>query len=373
MEPLQCWIPLLGPSVGFSEVRGDVERAHRAWQGETTVWLSPRFDDVVRWAEGPERHVAVPATHVDRIDVYHVGDSGYVWGPASTRRFPGGRVTGLLRAWLNIGKHSWVGYHRAPERIPWRSPQVHGGMVRYLEGTLRVLAGAALPLRQVHNRRFTCSWEPHGRAAAVFPDAESGGGYAAPESANTPGFSALLEWPSPLQGMASLMSGLDDQWGQSRMVRLAREADDQLEGVLKQARDEAAPYVKWREGSTTEGLRWMLPSLVHLTMESRQNDPAVITALLAEAAQARFRLHSPQDYSAAMERVVPITRAWGMLGLCWALFLEELTRDRVRACPWCNWIMQGKRGKQRCGPEDNPDCYRKRGAARQHRFRERHR
>jgi hypothetical protein len=370
MEPLQLWLPVLGGSLGYREVRDDVERAYRAWQGETTVWLLPELERQVRWVEGPARHVAIPATHLDRVDVYHIGDSGYVWGPASALRFPTGNVDGLLQAWLHVGRLGGLGFHLAPERIPWRSPRLRDDSLEYVQGTVRLLPGATITLTQLEEQRFTCQWRPQGHAAPVFPDVESSGSYQALEPVPPHGLSLLPEWPAPLQGVASLMSGLDEVCGQGLMAAIARQAHHDPEGALKRARDEAGPYVRM-DGSTTEGLRWVLPTAVHLSMLARDNDSTMVARLVAEGAQDRFRFRDPVDAKAVMDRLVPITRAWGMLGLLWALLLEELEAKRLHVCRRCGWILKGKRSKQSCDRKDNPDCYRAWGVERQHLSRER--
>jgi hypothetical protein len=104
MKPLQVWLPMLGPSLGFSEVERDRQRAFTAWRGEQIVWLLPGVDVSVRWQEGPWGHLAIPAEHLDCLHIFHVGTSGRVWGPAGDLRFPGGTVNGLLQAWLDIDK-----------------------------------------------------------------------------------------------------------------------------------------------------------------------------------------------------------------------------------------------------------------------------
>ncbi|MGH8059735.1 MAG: hypothetical protein ACREOH_21270, partial [Candidatus Entotheonellia bacterium] len=102
--PLQLWLPTFGPSLGFPEVGRDMARVLQSWQGESTVWLLPDLNTPRRWWPSGkpvwERTLAIPAEHFDRIDVFHIGANGYVWGPGVHDRFPDGRVEGLLRSWL---------------------------------------------------------------------------------------------------------------------------------------------------------------------------------------------------------------------------------------------------------------------------------
>src|SRR5262245_11741788 len=106
MKALQVWLPALGPSFGHAYVRRDAHRAFEAWRGEHTVYLVPGLTEDCRYAEldgagGERRLLAIPADHLDRLDVFHVGQNGYVWGPAANERFPNSQVADLLKRFLS--------------------------------------------------------------------------------------------------------------------------------------------------------------------------------------------------------------------------------------------------------------------------------
>jgi hypothetical protein len=97
-----------------------------------------------------------------------------------------------------------------------------------------------------------------------------------------------------------------------------------------------------------------------------------------EAAQNRFRLKAHDfdeslqsgEWDRVMGRQVNIRRAWGMLGLFWALLIDELEARRpFPICKRCGWIMQGRQDKRFYGPNDNKCCHLKRGAERQRKSR----
>src|SRR5262245_20755409 len=108
MKALQAWFPALGPSLGHPEVRRDCRRSYESWEGEHVVYLVPGLVQTCRYSEiddsGSERRVLViNAEHVDQLDVVHIGQNGYAWGPAADERFPNGQVAGLLQRCLSPG------------------------------------------------------------------------------------------------------------------------------------------------------------------------------------------------------------------------------------------------------------------------------
>jgi hypothetical protein len=72
------------------------------WRDKHTVWCLQGIQEAARWQEGQQWQLALPAELLDRIDVYYVGENGYVCGPHADARFCNGPVQGLLDAWLNV-------------------------------------------------------------------------------------------------------------------------------------------------------------------------------------------------------------------------------------------------------------------------------
>jgi hypothetical protein len=165
MRPLQLWLPILGPSLGCPAVQRDRQRAQEAWCGEQIVWLVPGLKEPIRWREGVYAHLAVDAEHLECVHIFHVGASGYVWGPASERRFPEGTVNSLLQAWYNIDKIGGVTDHPAPAIIPWWVPHAQSNQsITHVEGFIRVAAGATVPPYWIdaERRSVTIRWPPEG-------------------------------------------------------------------------------------------------------------------------------------------------------------------------------------------------------------------
>ena len=71
-----------------------------------------------------------------------------------------------------------------------------------------------------------------------------------------------------------------------------------------------------------------------------------------------------------LEESVPIRRAWGAVGLFWALLLDRLEARRPFViCERCGRIISGKAGKKFCGKADDAECFNGRRAVDQRRSR----
>jgi hypothetical protein len=239
----------------------DAQRAFRAWQGEQTVWLLQCLQEPGRWRQDQQWQLALPAELLDRVDVYHIGENGYVCGPHADTRFPNNRVQGLLDAWLNVEHIGGLRWEPAPERIPWRIPHVSGDAVDYIEGMVRVVAGGTVPVVALDaNGMGKAQWPPAGHPATVAPDAESHAFYARQRGETLNGIHMLLRWPGPLEPLFSVMSGLDDLAAHAQLVQIARQSANDPPWALQRAWAVAAPYIT--EGWTTPEFAWFWPTLL---------------------------------------------------------------------------------------------------------------
>jgi hypothetical protein len=69
-----------------------------------------------------------------------------------------------------------------------------------------------------------------------------------------------------------------------------------------------------------------------------------------------------------MRASIPIRRAYGAVGLFWALLIDRLEASLpYQICERCRYLLEGKRRgkktKRMCGPHDNRRCYNERKAA----------
>ena len=155
--------------------------------------------------------------------------------------------------------------------------------------------------------------------------------------------------------------------GQANMAEIARQSADDPEGALRKARDAAALYVT--EGHTTQQLAWFLPTLMQ---EGKENLLFDLDRRFGMAFNTLDEAVQSTDMVEHMLKPVPIRRAWGVLGLCWALLLDKLEDGKAyRVCKLCDRIIAGKRGKQFCGPNDHQACYLNRRAGDRRRERSR--
>jgi hypothetical protein len=386
MRPIQWWRPLLGGSLGLPDVGRAVIRAWAAWRGESRVWLVPELPAPGRWrpASAPPGwwELAVPAQRPDRVDVFHIGVNGWGGGPQAEVDFPAGHVDGLLERWLNALIQDGVTFMNAPHALIMDLPVITGEDGRYAAVMYRLQPGPTIPLasgeRDPHDLRG--HWPPEGwPAPSVFPDAESQELYGPWDrlaetelpvavSHRDPGRRAwhhLLRWPEPLTALMSWGSAMDDLAGQAHMAAIARRSEDDPEGALREAREAARLYVT--EGDAPLEWAWFWPTL-------RQRG---VEGLLLEAI-GRFRLTAgdlaeacrSEAWRGVMQQKVPVRRAWGALGLFWALLLDRLeTYQPLPRCQWCGWYLRGKRGKENCGPQDNKLCFHARRAKDQRRSR----
>jgi hypothetical protein len=188
MRPIQRWLPMLADTLSDPRYQRDARRAMESWKGEYRVWLLPDIKKEARWQEplgdGKIRVpvVAVPSEHLDRLDVYHIGATGEVWG-IERGRFPDGRVDGLLQAWLNLfALNDKVTYYCAPETITLRVPRIRRRGVEYINLTLCLIPGPTIRFSRFNagSRTVWGKWPPkRGWPAPVSPDAESSQYYGA--------------------------------------------------------------------------------------------------------------------------------------------------------------------------------------------------
>ena len=374
MRPLQLWLPHVTGNLALPEVQRDRERAFKAWRGEDVVWLLPSLEEPVRWVEDKVRKVlGIPAEQFDRLDVYHVGEHGHVWGPEAEARFPGGRVEALLDAFLNFKKLGGIEFCAGPDELQLRVPRIEDAKVVYKPERIGLEPGPVMPIVATDEETGTVSvhWPPdETRCPTVSPEAESREHFGRLESAEYQGmpvavrredteFRALriiLKWPPPLTDLFSPASGADDMHACARMVALARKSQADLTSTLLDSKAAAGRYVT--DGEATLESSWFWPIFAAEGIKG---------ALFAT--EARYDVYATnlkeifqsEPLQQALSETVPIRRAWGAIGLFWALLLERLEEGRsFQVCERCGRIIQGKRGKRFCGRNDDLRCYRQR-------------
>lgn len=168
----------------------------------------------------------------------------------------------------------------------------------------------------------------------------------------------IIEWCGPFSELFPMLPGPDDLFAQAQMIEIAGRSNTNIEQALGDARVASADWVS--EGRTTLYLAWLEPII-----ENEGEEAALFAAeaeydLIADGLEQGL---TSSDWREVLGRAMPIRRAWGVTGLCWALLLDHLESQRsYRHCERCARLIQGQRNKRFCSEEDNQDCFRGRRA-----------
>jgi hypothetical protein len=430
MVPMQVWLPTVHAGLGMPEAARDAQRAYAAWSGEGTVWLLPEVKEPGRWARDVQSRklpggceLTLPAEHWERLDIFHIDADGWAYGIGVDGCFPGRRVDGLLHAWLNTFQTGGVAAHDCPQSVTIERPRITEHGIIYERAPIQLQPVSVLPLLRsgqddhsppllstgqetqgltegtgATDHLVLCGWPPEGCSyAPISPEGESAARYgrlkrveeegrAVAVSQRDPTMRALhlrLHWRPPLAGLLPFGGGLDVLWAQTRMVAIAARSANDPAGALQEAREAAGPYVG--VGVTTYELSWFMPALIALPQTTEKEKQRYLAEgrsledltwdLAFEGARERFGLEA-QDYGEAvrsgewkrkMRAPIPIRRAYGAVGLFWALLLDRLEASvPFQKCERCHYLLEGKRRgkktKRVCGPQDNKGCYNQRKA-----------
>jgi hypothetical protein len=388
-QPIQLWLPWLADNLSSREAQRDARRAMEVWKGELKVWLLPELKKPVRWYEGKGKIrfpvLAIPAEHTDRLSVYHIGSNGQVCGPASHSLSPMG-LDGLLDAWLNLNSlEGGIKFYGAPETITIEVPRVTKKGVRYRNSEFRLVPGPTWPIVGVDDksRVVKIKWPPDAMSVGpVSPEAESAEHYGPLRRADQEGVPTAISYkdptfrslhticmlPKPLEQLAPFGVGIDTLFGQAQMARFAQlSATDRTE-ALKKAREAARIYLDG--GQTTQELAWIFPTIQEKGVDGGLQ-AAWFRLNLKDHRTLEGAMNSPAWRAEAM-KLVPIRRAWGVLGLFWSLLLDRLDGNEIfNICEHCGRIITARKGKRFCGNKDNLVCYRTRRTADRRRERSR--
>ena len=370
MKPLQVWLPQL-KSAATAGARRDRDRALGAWAGELSMWLLPDAKRVFRWKDEDffRRFAGVPAEDLDMVDVYHIGDRGVVYGRARGR-FVNGRIDDLLDQWLNCKP---LLFDSAPTQIVFNYvPVLKGHRITFSSRKIKVRPFNALPIVDVgDDGTFSAIWPPPGRMVkTVSPDAESaeeqgpldpliekGTTLGVGRRTGTRTLWGVVGWPEIIQNLVAGGDGADLLLAREQMRSIAKKSVDDIQGAVTEAARMAAGHVF--VGHTYRALSWFCT-----LYEEGGNDAVVFKAedLGFRGKDANDLWRTPKFRSFMSERI-PIRRAWGAVGLFWALLLDRLEEGRsFRICACCSRIISGRSDKTFCSRPDNPECFAQRRA-----------
>ena len=385
MRAKQLWLPCVGHPMADNDLRADLEMAFSLWNGQTTVWLAPDTEQPAEFDDGKtlglDRNLIVPSRLVDRLDVFHIGENGFVWGRDSAGRFPGGCIGDLLHQWLDTK-------HYRPRlvqtgRVQLSRPTVLGGLLWSTTETIEPTDGPKFRVvtRSESKKTTLAKLELVPQTwSTVAPSLEVGGAdtteITAGETRNT---TFRVQWPPPFCNLFPSGGNADDLYERARMIDVLAVAKHDNQEALRLATAAAMRYRS--QGSTNLGLSWFWPNFLELKMSAdapeSQLDP-LKTAIERGASLGLnvsgdpIQVLKSEQWTEKMNEPVVVPRVVGLSGLMWELLLEHLERARsLTTCRRCGRGISGKKGKQYCGRADNLECYRRRLAENRRRERER--
>jgi len=387
MRTLQLWLPLFGRSLGFADAARDTRYALERWDCDHRIWILPSLkESIIRWTEkwprGAEmRMCAVRGEALDCLDIYHIGENGVVYGIPQCERFPNWRVDGLLDAWLdwhNTDSFRW----QSPPKIFVDVPEVIGEEIGYRRTEYRPPmlpvqeTGVSIPLSGTTNSGVTSdaeaaqAYRQRYGALRLVDRGELPPVIISEQDENFRAVGAVLWAPEPLELLFPVGVSLDALYHHARMLSVAHESGSNPQRALQRAYLISAPYLS--TGTTTRAFTWFMPALFEV-----QDMQAVVgrgATLQLNDARAFGDLKVSEQWRQQMTEYMPVRRAWGPIGLLWALLIDRLEAGQpLRICGRCGKPLQGIRTKQFCGPEDRPDCYKARRKSDRQRERDRER
>ena len=101
MMPIQLWLPTVYGGIARPELRRDMQRLFREWDGEDVMWTVPGWTGPRSWPHGSTRVGCLAGEFYECVDVMHMGNKGAVVGPRAAA-FPNYSVNGLLDIWLQL-------------------------------------------------------------------------------------------------------------------------------------------------------------------------------------------------------------------------------------------------------------------------------
>jgi len=368
VRSFQLWLPTVGYSLTTSI--GDRERAFSIWRGESRIWLLPGVKSPVRWRDKRSWwswQVAVPAENLDCLDIFYVRGDGLVAGFNAEKRFPDSSVSNLLKNWFNVEWVCPVGDSldiRFP--VTLQMPQFDGRGVTWTEVVISYEAALTLPSRA---DEWLSPILDDGRSAIPqFHSPRTPNRQHTDHGGEAPEYlEAIFRCP---QQLAPLVPGRDFRhilWAQEQMTEIIQNSKTDELGALRKASTAAMPYLS--VGCLPRELEWLCPLYPTIWGKTEEEDSTRFKSLYPKA-QSHFDLrHDTLDDSLrsgewenVMGQLIPIRRAWGIVGLLWTLFLEKLSRNELQACLRCDRILEGTRARKYCGEDDDEACYRRRRA-----------
>jgi hypothetical protein len=382
MQPLQVWLPTFEGSINLPRVNRDARRAFNYWKDEVAIWLIPELTQPVRWKHEALRCLAIPAEHLDRIDIAHIDAEGRIYAP--TAAWLPKAVDGLLDEWLNVGE---VQLTLTPKELNFPVPVFDSDPPRWEVRKVTFAPGPLIPISGFNADHNVVSlvWPPKGFPMPISAEAESAEKFPlkiaddCPDEAVSPegerSLRVWLKWPEPFNGLMPMLGGVDHWEARNAMTVLARCANKDRSTALMKGAAQAAPW--FFPGESTLELSWLRPAqlagMLHVMLLAEDRGLNIPQALRNETKDAALleKLIQTEDWQRFLAHRVPIQRVWGPVGLLWWLLLDEIKQQASFVlCENCGKLIRGKRGKRFCSEKDGRTCIRQRRAGYKRRSRD---
>jgi hypothetical protein len=354
MTPVQLWLPTFFGGVARPGLRRDMQRLFRTRTTENVMWSVPGWAGPPRWTQEGAGVSCLIGDTLECVRILHVGVNGAVVGPAAAA-FPGLSVVGMLDAWLD-GDFTRLAPCDPGQRLRVKMPHPVNGGVALVEAEVTLPGANFFPITHVGDERVFAQWPPRpDMPATVSPEMES-----ASSSADAPDRSLRLRlaWLAPFDELQPLVISPDDVLARDKMRLIADASGGDCARARAQAMTEAREWVS--EGQASLNEVWLQPIIAG---EGEQGALIAIEARYGVSAGSLEQAYKNKELRARLSALIPVTRAWGVPGLMWALLLDRLSVARpYRTCERCGALIAGRGHKRFCSAADNAGCFRARKA-----------
>ena len=341
-----------------------MQRMFRARTTERVIWSVPGWRGPSCWMQEGAGVSCLNGECLERARILHIGKKHAVAGPAAAS-FPDLSVTGMLDHWLNDDFVLAIEVNR-PETLRFKVPHPVDGGVELVDAELTVPDEFyLLPVTHIGDERIFSQWPPRpDMPTTVSPEMESVRWLSDRRSSSSP---LRYAWRAPFDELQPLLVSLDDIYARDRMRLIAQASGEDYATALAQARTETKDWISEGEASVDEA--WLQP----LLLEETEQD-ALVAIYARYGGKDDYSLEQVYNNEKLRRRLsahMPVTRAWGVAGLMWALLLEQLQAARTyRACQICGRLNSGRGHKRFCSEDDDLACYQARKARDRRRSRE---
>jgi hypothetical protein len=289
------------------------------------------------------------------VRILHVGAGGEVVGPGAGS-FSNESVAGLLDSWLNddFVRSETV---NADAPVTVKIPHPVSGGVALIDAEVFVPGESYLPFAHLNDdQEAIAQWPPRsGMPTTVSPELESA---RLSSDLKKKSLRLRLSWLTPFRELQPIIVSLDDMLARDRMRRIAEESREDNARAIALARTEAREWLS--EGTASVLESWLRPIV------SAEGDEGALVAIDSRYGTEAHSLEQAQKDNRLREFLAeqtPVTRAWGLPGLMWALLLERLSGAQpYTCCERCGRRIRGRGHKRFCSSDDNMECFRARRA-----------